>query len=167
MVLVEPEIPQNTGNIARLCAGTGAWLHLVRPIGFHLDDRYLRRAGLDYWPAVRLSVHDSVDVLLERLPRERLAVFSARAAALHTDGLCVPGAVLVFGRESTGLPDAVLAPYPDRQVRIPTTGAVRSLNLGNSVGIGLYEIIRHEGWRGETPMSGAAGAQRCADRSGG
>ena len=165
VVMVEPEIPQNTGNVARLCAGTGAWLHLVRPFGFQLEDRYVKRAGLDYWPAVRLSVHASVEALLPLLPRDRTVLFAARAQALHTDGLVVPGAVLVFGRESTGLPEEVLAAFPDRAVRIPTTGDVRSHNVANCVAVGVYEAIRRSGWRGEAPMAGSVASPLQGPRS--
>ncbi|TVR02244.1 MAG: tRNA (cytidine(34)-2'-O)-methyltransferase [Deltaproteobacteria bacterium] len=157
VVLVEPEIPQNTGNVARLCAGVGAWLHLVRPLGYRLEDRYVRRAGLDYWPAVRLSVHESVAAVLPLLPEERVSLFTTRAGPLYTDGALEPGSVLVFGRESTGLPEEVLEAFSGREVRIPTTGDVRSLNLGNCVSVGLYEVVRRAGWRGESPLVGPAG----------
>ena len=105
IVLVEPEIPPNTGNIARLCAATGAWLHLVEPLGFTLDDKKLKRAGLDYWPAVRLTVHASFSELASRLVRERCHFFSKRAKQLYTSVDYRPGCVLIFGKETTGLPE--------------------------------------------------------------
>jgi tRNA (cytidine/uridine-2'-O-)-methyltransferase len=155
IVLVEPEIPQNTGNIARLCAGTGSWLHLVRPFSFSLDDRYLKRAGLDYWQNVRLSLHESLDELEAMLPRERTWVFTKRAAALYTDpAYPATGSVIVFGCETRGLPAPFVSRWVDRLVRIPTTSHVRSHNLGNSASVACYEIVRQAGWRGEEPMPG-------------
>jgi tRNA (cytidine/uridine-2'-O-)-methyltransferase len=152
VVLVTPEIPQNTGNVARLCAGSDTWLHLVEPLGFELSDRYLRRAGLDYWPGVRLSVHRSLDALEAALPHGRTWWFTKHAGRLHSDVTYAPGSVLVFGRETAGLDDDVLARHADYTVRIPTTSRVRSLNLANSVAIGIYELIRQSEWRGEIPM---------------
>ena len=154
VVLVHPEIPQNTGNIARLCAGTDAWLHVVEPLGYTLEDRYLRRAGLDYWPGVRLSKHPSLDALEAMLPRERTWLFSKRGEALYRDHAMPRGTVLVFGCETKGLPPEFTARWRDRCVRLPTTGKVRSLNLANSVGIAAYEVLRQADWRGETPMDG-------------
>lgn len=155
IVLVNPEIPQNTGNIARLCAGTGSWLHLVRPFSFSLDDRYLKRAGLDYWKNVRLSVHEDVDAMEALLPRDRTWLFTKGATALYTD-VAYPtwGSVLVFGCETRGLPADFVTRWLDHLVRIPTTSHVRSHNLGNSASIACYEVVRQAGWRGETPMPG-------------
>lgn len=152
VVLVEPEIPQNTGSIARLCAGTGAWLHLVEPLGYVLEDRYLKRAGLDYWPNVQLSRHPSLDAVEALLPRERTWLFTKRAEALYRDAPLPHGSVLVFGCETRGLPTAFLERWSDRCVRLPTTGSVRSLNLSNSVAIASYEVLRQLDWRGSAPM---------------
>jgi tRNA (cytidine/uridine-2'-O-)-methyltransferase len=154
VVLVEPEIPQNSGNIARLCAGTGAWLHLVEPLGYKLEDRYLRRAGLDYWPGVTLSVHPSIADLEEMLPRERTWLFSKRGESVYTDVSYPTGAVLVFGCETRGVPAEFVERWKEGLVRLPTTGNVRSLNLANTVAVGSYEVVRQQGWRGETPMPG-------------
>lgn len=152
VVLVNPEIPQNTGSVARLCAGARAWLHLVEPLGFVLSDRYLKRAGLDYWPGVRLSVHPSLEALEAVLPLERTWAFTKQAEQLHTDVRYPDGAVLVFGRETRGLDQAFVERHAERLVRIPTSSEIRSLNLANSVAVGVYEVLRQQGWRGETPM---------------
>lgn len=142
IVLVEPEIPPNTGNIARLCAATGAWLHLVEPLGFVLDDKKLKRAGLDYWPAVRLTVHPSFPSLASCLAVERSHFFSKRADRLYTSVDFQPGCALVFGKETTGLSKQVLRDYRDRLVRIPISKNVRSLNLSNAVAVAAYEVLR-------------------------
>jgi tRNA (cytidine/uridine-2'-O-)-methyltransferase len=152
IVLVHPEIPPNTGNIARLAAGTNAWLHLVKPLGFELKDKYVRRAGLDYWPAVRLSVHESLADLEPLLPNDRTWLFTKYAETLHTEPAYGGAPVLVFGSESRGLPSRFKERRADRLLRIPTTGDVRSLNLSNAVAVSSYEVLRQQGWRGETPM---------------
>lgn len=152
VVLVTPEIPQNTGSIARLCAGTRSWLHLVEPLGYALEDRYLKRAGLDYWPGVRLSVHPSLEALEALLPRERAVLFTKRADSTYLDARYTPGTVLVFGCETRGLPPDFVERHAARAVRIPTSSEVRSLNLSNAVSIGVYEGLRQLGWAGETPM---------------
>jgi len=145
VVLVHPEIPPNTGNIARLCAATGAHLHLVEPLGFALEDRYLRRAGLDYWPAVEVTLHASLDDLALHLTPSRWRLFTTRGERHHSDLVYQPGDVLMFGRETRGLGEALCARYPDQLVRIPMRpGAVRSLNLANAVAIGLYEALRQQ-----------------------
>lgn len=145
VVLVQPEIPPNTGSIARLCAATNTWLHLVEPLGYELDDRHLKRAGLDYWPAVRLSVHPSLEALTELLPWDRTWIFSKKAEKVHTDVVFPRDAVLVFGRESAGLPEEWLSTYHERAVRIPTTANVRSLNLSQAAAITVYEFVRQHG----------------------
>lgn len=155
VVLVHPEIPQNTGSIARLCAGTRTWLHLVEPLGYKLEDRYLKRAGLDYWPGVRLSVHRDLASLEAMLPAERTWLFSKTGERSYLEVPLAAGSVLVYGCETRGLPDAFVERYADRLVRIPTSSAVRSLNLSNSVAIGVYEGLRQIGWAGETPMESA------------
>lgn len=148
VVLVEPEIPQNSGNIARLCAGTGAWLHLVEPLGYRLEDRYLKRAGLDYWPAVRLSVHAGLDELAACLPWDRTWLFTTRGSTTYWEVAWPEGAVLVFGRESTGLPSSFIDAHAERQVKVPMRADVRSLNVANTVALGLYEALRQRGWTG-------------------
>lgn len=146
VVLVEPEIPPNTGTTARLCAATRTTLHLVGPLGFSLEDRHLRRAGLDYWPHVPLRVHDSWEDFAGRYGRRRLHLFSARAERVYTRVDYRPGDVLVFGGETRGLPDSIRAGREDSLVRIPIASPdVRSLNLANAAAIGLYEALRQLG----------------------
>ena len=142
LVLVEPEIPPNTGNVARLCAAIGAWLHLVEPLGFDLDHRKVKRAGLDYWPAVRLSVHPSLEALIKRLSLEHLFAFSTHAKTPYTSIQYPPGSVLLFGSETSGLPRDAREQLKDRLVRIPVRDAVRSLNLSNAVAVAAYEAVR-------------------------
>lgn len=149
LMLVHPEIPGNTGNIGRLCAGANVWLHLVEPLGFELDNRYLRRAGLDYWPHVRLSVHRDFESAVRVFPRERVHLFTKKAESNYADVDYPPGSVLVFGRETRGLDDDVLDAWSDRTRKIPTTDKVRSLNLSNACAIALYEAMRQNEW---TPL---------------
>jgi len=146
VVLVEPEIPQNTGTTARLCAATATRLHLVGPLGFSLEDRYLRRAGLDYWPHVDLETHTDWSELVGKHPTPRLLMFSARASHSYTSVAYRPGDFLVFGGETRGLPREILAQHAERTYRIPMSGeAVRSLNLANAAAIVLYEALRQIG----------------------
>jgi tRNA (cytidine/uridine-2'-O-)-methyltransferase len=145
IVLVEPEIPQNTGNIARLCAATTSPLHLVGRLGFRIDEHAVRRAGLDYWPLVQLEQHVSFDHFLNAHPGCRPVLFSARAGRSYLDAAFAPGDALVFGRESTGLGADVLDRFPDSVYTIPTSGPVRSLNLANVAAIVLYEALRQSG----------------------
>jgi tRNA (cytidine/uridine-2'-O-)-methyltransferase len=147
-VLVEPEIPPNTGSIARLCAATFTALHLIRPLGFSLDDRYLRRAGLDYWPFVDVRVHDDWQTFADGAPLGRRICFSARAERSYLDApLDAAGLVyLVFGGETRGLPPAILAAHAADTYRIPIFSPnVRSLNLSNAVSIAVYEALRRRG----------------------
>jgi tRNA (cytidine/uridine-2'-O-)-methyltransferase len=146
IALLEPEIPPNTGNIARLCAATGAVLHLIGRLGFQLDDRALRRAGLDYWPALDVRRHDSLDAF-EPLwgggASGRLYCFTAHAATPYTRVAYRPGDCLLFGGESYGLPTGLLERHAERTLVIPMPGGkVRSLNLATAVGIALYEALR-------------------------
>jgi tRNA (cytidine/uridine-2'-O-)-methyltransferase len=145
IVLVEPEIPQNTGNIARLAAATASPLHLVGPLGFRIDEHAVRRAGLDYWHLVDLHRHDALEDFRAAHPEARLRFFSATAARSHLEAELAPGDALVFGKESVGLPRELLAAHPDAAFAIPTLGAVRSLNLGNAASIVLYEALRRAG----------------------
>ncbi len=146
LVLVHPEIPANTGNIARLCAGTGVVLHLVEPLGFILQDRYLKRAGLDYWPSVTLCVHPSWEQLAAIFPSKRLHLMSTKGDKNHTETTHTPGTVIVCGRESRGLEDEIIQAHPERLYRIPITPGVRSLNLANACSIVLYDVRRRQGW---------------------
>ena len=148
VALWEPEIPANTGNIGRLCVGAGAVLHLIGGLGFRLDDRSLRRAGLDYWAEVDWHRHASLAEFESSRDPQRLFCFSAHAELLYTRVRYRPGDVLLFGSESRGLPAEVLARHAGRALLIPVpTGKVRSLNLANAVAIVLYEALRQvQGW---------------------
>ncbi len=147
MVLVEPEIPPNTGNIARTCAATKTTLHLVEPIGFSLEDRYLRRAGVDYWHLVTVQVHPNWEAATAALEGAgAYHFFTSHGGARYTDVQYGPDDVLVFGRESTGLPDWLLEQHRDAWRVIPMGPGVRSLNLSNSVAIAVYEAQRQWGF---------------------
>ncbi len=141
IVLVQPEIPQNTGNIARTCAVTGAALHLVGPMGFTPDDKKLRHAGLDYWQYLSLYQYDSLDGFFQK-NTGNFYYFSTKAPKRHSDLFYPDNSYLFFGRESAGLPERLLFENPDRCVRIPMMDGSRSLNLANSVAIGVYEVLR-------------------------
>jgi len=151
-VLVEPEIPPNTGNVARLGAATGSPLHLVGKLGFRIDEHSVRRAGVDYWHLVDVRTHVDFPHFVHAFEKEegaptprKLHLFSALAEKSYLEADFQPGDALVFGKESVGLPDDLVAQYKDRLVGIPTMGAVRSLNLANAVGIALYEALRQAG----------------------
>lgn len=152
VVLIEPEIPPNTGNIARLCAAAASPLHLVGPLGFRIDDHSVRRAGVDYWHLVDVRRHLDFAHFLHAFAKEtepdpagNLHLFSATAQQSYLAASYAPGDALIFGKESVGLPDDMLALYKDRVVGIPTLGAVRSLNLANAVGIALWDALRQCG----------------------
>lgn len=142
IVLVEPEIPANTGNIARTCAATGTHLHLVHPLGFSTDDRYLKRAGLDYWHAVQVFHYNSFQEVKDRFPGGRFFCATTKARRTYTDFRFEDGDLFVFGKETKGLPELILQEHEDTCMRIPMSGAVRSLNLSNSAAIVLYEALR-------------------------
>lgn len=148
IVLVEPEIPQNTGNVSRTCAVTGCSLHLVRPLGFEITDRQLKRAGLDYWDKLDLHYHDSFDEVAQRAQHEGAAIYLAttKATDSYADVSYQKGDYLVFGKETAGLGEAILSRYPQGHIRIPMREGIRSLNLSNSVAIVLYEAIRQHGF---------------------
>ncbi len=145
VILVNPEIPPNTGNIARLCGATGSTLHLVHPLGFSVDDKAVRRAGLDYWREVDVREHQSFDEALAHSGDGDVFLFSARAERSYLEAPFTPGARLVFGSETKGLPAEVLDRYPGNVYRIPIWGKVRSLNLSTSVGVAVYEAYRKIG----------------------
>ena len=146
IVLIEPEIPPNTGNIGRLCAATGSHLHLVGELGFSLDDKHLKRAGLDYWPQVQLQRWNSLAELRRTYPEARFWLTSKKAEKSYTACSFRPGDFLVFGKETQGLPEEILTQEADRCLRIPLfSDAVRSLNLANSAAIILYEALRQTG----------------------
>ncbi len=146
VVLFEPEIPPNTGSIARLCAATLTPLHLIEPLGFKIDDKHLKRAGLDYWEFVDLRLHASWEAFLNRARSRHLLFFSKRATQSYTQARYREDDFLVFGPETRGLPQEFLMAHPDRSYCIPMMGAgVRSLNLSNAVSIVLYEALRQLG----------------------
>ncbi len=147
VVLVEPEIPQNTGSVGRLCLATGTVLHLIEPLGFEISHSRLKRAGLDYWEHLKVVVHPSLDAFMTSLPKDAPKVFFSKKAG-HTlfEHEFKPGTYLFFGKETMGLPDELINRYPTESVRIPLYDArVRSLNLANAVSIGVYEAIRQLG----------------------
>lgn len=142
IVLVEPEIPQNAGNIARTCAATGTHLHMIRPLGFEVSDKYLKRAGLDYWNLVNISYYDSFDELTQKYPNARFFFFTTKARVNHCGTQYQDGDFLVFGKETKGLDENLLLKHAGECVRIPMREEARSLNLSNSVAIALYEALR-------------------------
>ena len=147
IVLVEPEIPQNTGNIARTCAATGSSLHLVRPLGFEIDDKKLKRAGLDYWHLLDVHYYDSIDQLLEKFDGGNFYCMSTKGARIYSDASFKDGDYLVFGKETHGLNELLLEKYYDQTLRIPMIGEARSLNLSNTVALTVYEAIRQNGFK--------------------
>lgn len=148
IVLHEPEIPQNTGNIARTCAATGASLHLIRPLGFGIDDKKLKRAGLDYWHYLDITYYDGLDDFFAKHPDADFYCFSTKSPRKYTDVTYPENVYLFFGKETKGLPETFLHDHPDRCVRIPMREGLRSLNLSNSVAIAVYEVLRQSGFEG-------------------
>ena len=142
IVLYQPEIHANTGNISRTCAVTGATLHLIHPLGFSLDDKHLRRAGLDYWDKLDVRHYDSAEAFFAAHPDATIYYYTTKARARHTDVQYRGEVYLMFGPESRGLPEELLLANPDRCVRIPMLPTLRSLNLSNSVAIAAYEVLR-------------------------
>jgi tRNA (cytidine/uridine-2'-O-)-methyltransferase len=154
IVLVEPEIPPNTGSIARLCGATDSVLHLVRPLGFSTDNRYLRRAGLDYWPFVKIVYWDNLDQFLASADEQKIYLVSKKAEKPYTAVHYQLGDVLVFGKETKGLPEEILKLYSDRAIAIPMANPnIRSLNLAMAAGIVLFEALRQQkGLRRQAPL---------------
>ena len=147
IVLVEPEIPQNAGNIVRTCAVTGAKLHMVRPLGFEVSDKYLKRAGLDYWHFVDISYYDSIEEVMDKFYNgNNFYFFSTKAKKIHSDASYKDGDFLVFGKETKGLPEPLLEKHYEECVRLPMMNECRSLNLSNSVCVGVYEALRQLGY---------------------
>lgn len=142
IVLVEPEIPQNAGNIARTCAATGTRLHMIRPLGFEVTDKYLKRAGLDYWHLVEICYYDSFDELKAKSQDARFFFFTTKGRHRHSDVTFQDGDFLVFGKETKGLPEELLMQHEESCLRIPMFSEARSLNLSNSVAVALYEALR-------------------------
>ena len=147
IVLVEPEIPANTGNIARTCAVTGAQLHLVEPLGFDISDKQLKRAGLDYWEHLNVIVHKSLDDFF-RAAKGPCYFFSTKARKSYHEMAYEEGCYLLFGKETKGLPEPLIFANQHRAIRIPMKEGLRSLNLSNAVGIVIYEVLRQQGFPG-------------------
>ena len=149
IVLVNPEIPQNTGNISRTCAVTGAALHIIKPIGFEISDRTLKRAGLDYWNYLDITYYDSIEEVMDKYYNgNNFWFFSTKAKNIHSDVSYKDGDFLVFGKETKGLPEPLLDAHYDECVRLPMMGELRSLNLSNSVCVGVYEGLRQLNYPG-------------------
>ncbi len=142
IVLVEPEIPQNTGNIARTCGATGSILHLVKPLGFKIDDKHLKRAGLDYWKLLDIRIHESMDELFDYYDDRKFYFATTKGKRRHSDVPYMEDSFIFFGKETAGLPEELLNRYYDRCIRIPMRQNARSLNLSNSVAIVVYEALR-------------------------
>ena len=146
IVLLEPEIPQNTGNIARTCAATGAALHLIKPLGFEIDDRKLKRAGLDYWHELDITYYENLEDFNQKNPGAEIYYFSTKAPRAYTEIEYPTPVFLMFGKETKGLPEPLLEANLERTVRIPMREHLRSLNLSNSVAVGVYEVFRQHGF---------------------
>ena len=146
IVLVEPQIPQNTGNIARTCAATGASLHLVKPMGFTVDDKKLKRAGLDYWYLLDITYYDSFSDFFDKNKDGKFFYFTTKGQHIYSDVSFPENAYIVFGREDAGLPEELLKANPDTCLRMPMIGDARSLNLSNTVAIATYEVLRQWGF---------------------
>ena len=142
IVLHEPEIPGNTGTIGRTCVATGSRLHLIEPLGFQINDKTLKRAGLDYWPDLDVTIYRDFEDFLARNPGARIFMATTKAKKLYTEVTYGPDDYIMFGKESAGIPEEILKEHPDTCVRIPIIGETRSLNLSNSVAIGVYEVLR-------------------------
>ena len=148
IALIEPEIPQNTGNIARTCAAVGASLHLVKPMGFTVDDKKLKRAGLDYWHELDITYYENLDEFLRVNSDESMYFYSTKAPRAYTEVKYPERVFLVFGKETKGLPETLLKENPDTCVRIPMRDKLRSLNLSNSAAIAVYEVLRQHDFKG-------------------
>lgn len=148
IVLVEPEIPQNTGNISRTCACTGAALHIVKPMGFEITDAKLKRAGLDYWDKLDLTYYENLDEFFEKTRGGRYFYLSKKAKSCYADIKYKPDDYLIFGKETKGLPENLIFDNPDNALRIPMVNGLRSLNLSNTVALVLYEALRQNGFEG-------------------
>ena len=148
IVLLEPEIPQNTGNIARTCAATGASLHLIRPMGFEIDDKKLKRAGLDYWDKLDITYYDGLSDFMARHEGATIYYFTTKAPRSYTEIAYPDEVFIMFGKESAGLPEELLVKHPEECVRLPMCEGLRSLNLSNTVAVAVYEILRQKNFEG-------------------
>lgn len=146
VVLFEPEMPLNTGNIGRTCVATGTRLHLIEPLGFKLNEKAVKRAGLDYWDKLDVTVYSDYGDFLAKNPGAKIYMATTKAKQVYTDVSYEPDCYLMFGKESAGIPEEILVEHPDTAVRIPMWGDIRSLNLSNSVAIVLYEALRQHGF---------------------
>ena len=146
IVLLEPEMPANTGNIGRTCAATDTRLHLIQPLGFRLNDKLIKRAGLDYWDKLDVTVYSDYQDFLDRNPGAKIYMATTKGRHVYSDVAYEPDCFLMFGKESAGIPEEILVEHEDRCVRIPMWGGIRSLNLSNSVSIVLYEALRQNGF---------------------
>ena len=148
IVLYEPEIPANTGNIGRTCVAAGARLHLIEPLGFRINEKMLKRAGLDYWDYLDVTVYSDYQDFLEKNPGAVIYMATTKAEQVYTQVSYGPDSYIMFGKESAGIPEEILVEHKDRTIRIPMIGDIRSLNLGNSAAIVLYEALRQNGFEG-------------------
>ena len=148
IVLYEPEIPANTGNIGRTCVATGTRLHLIEPLGFRLDEKSLKRAGMDYWKDLDVTTYIDFNDFMEKNPGAKIYMATTKAPNVYTDVKYEPDCYIMFGKESAGNPEEVLVEHKEDSIRIPMLGDIRSLNLGNSVAIVLYEALRQNGFNG-------------------
>ncbi|MBR2215954.1 MAG: tRNA (cytidine(34)-2'-O)-methyltransferase [Selenomonadaceae bacterium] len=148
IVLIEPEIPGNTGNISRLCAATGIELHLVKPLGFSVDDKHLKRAGLDYWPLVKVHLHENFAEVLALYRGGKFHFASTKAPRSYAEANYGKDDLLVFGKETAGIPEEILRQHLEECIRIPMIAAARSLNLSNAVAVVAYEALRQQGFPG-------------------
>ena len=148
IVLYEPEIPANTGNIGRTCVATGTRLHLIEPLGFRLDEKSLKRAGMDYWKDLDVTTYIDFNDFMEKNPGAKIYMATTKAPNVYTDVKYEPDCYIMFGKESAGIPEEVLVEHKEDSIRIPMLGDIRSLNLGKSVAIVLYEALRQNGFRG-------------------
>ncbi len=146
IVLHEPEIPANTGNIGRTCAAVGARLHLIEPLGFRLNEKNLKRAGMDYWDQLYVKTYINYEDFLERNPGIKIYMATTKAPKIYTEVRYEPDCYIMFGKESAGIPEEILVNHKEECVRIPMLGDIRSLNLGNSVAVILYEALRQNGF---------------------
>jgi len=147
IVLFQPEIPANTGNIGRTCVATGTRLHLIEPLGFRLNEKQIKRAGMDYWEHLDVTRYINFEDFLQKNPNAKLYMASTKAKHVYTEVEFEPDCYIMFGKESAGIPEEILAEHPDTTIRIPMNEEIRSLNLSNSVAIVLYEALRQNGFR--------------------
>lgn len=148
IVLLEPEIPANTGNIGRTCVATGTSLHLIRPLGFDISDKAVKRAGMDYWPQLDLHVYDDYEDFMEKNPGAKIYYATTKAPYIYSEAHYEPDCFIMFGKESAGIPEKILYDNQETCVRVPMIGDIRSLNLSNSVAIVLYEALRQNNFAG-------------------